>query len=503
MSNGRKLEHPYKVKLRMLWRKSKDFGRHFLRNRKGVTGVVILVFYILVALLAPYLTPYDPVYSKYVAGPRAKPLWFRYLPGLHHLSMNLEPVEDPSFKAKPKGIKVEVQPQGFPIELRHSEDVGYPRGSGPGSLLLLISGSENTPNEVKVRIYVRFHYPYNGSPARFTARVALFDESSNKAYIKARVFLEDAYGKEYTLSLLSLRNGSWAIPQPPIDSYQAALRVKLFMSVLKDPASIIFSRSGDYTYGVELSIKGLRKGSTVKVYVDDFYIRLYGTCFGLLGTDAYGRDLFSQFLYGARVSLLVGLLSAIFSVAVGLVVGLISGYIGGLVDELLMRFTDMLLVLPTLPLLLVLTAVLGASIWNLIFLIGFLGWMGFARVIRSQVLSLKERAFVEAAKAIGAGTAIIIVRHILPNVASLAYVALALSVPSAIVSEAALSWLGLYDPNVMSWGRMLHDVQYYGAITDWWWVVPPGLSIALLSMSFIFIGYAIDELLNPRLRARR
>ena len=103
----------------------------------------------------------------------------------------------------------------------------------------------------------------------------------------------------------------------------------------------------------------------------------------------------------------------------------------------------------------------------MIFLIGFLGWMGFARVIRSQVLSLKERAFLEAVKAIGAGTAIIIVRHILSNVASLACVALALSVPSAMVSEAALSWLGLYDPNVMSWGRMLHDVQYYGAITDW------------------------------------
>ena len=182
--------------------------------------------------------------------------------------------------------------------------------------------------------------------------------------------------------------------------------------------------------------------------------------------------------------------------------GLVAGYLGGIVDEILMRFADMLLVLPFLPLLLVLIAVLGPSIWNLIILMGLLGWMGFSRVIRSQVLSLKERAFVEASRAAGAGALHIIVKHLLPNVMSLVYVNLALTVPTAIVVEAALSWLGLGDPNTMTWGMMLHDIQYWGAYKDWWWVLPPGLCIALLSSSFVLIGYAIDEIVNPKLRER-
>jgi peptide/nickel transport system permease protein len=169
----------------------------------------------------------------------------------------------------------------------------------------------------------------------------------------------------------------------------------------------------------------------------------------------------------------------------------------------MMRFTDILLVLPGLPLLMILMTVFGSTINNLIIVIGLLGWMGFARVIRAQVLSLKERAYIEAAKAIGASELHILTRHVLPNVMGLVYVSLALEVPAAIVLEASLSWLGFYDPNIMSWGRMLYDVQATGSYTAWWWVVPPGICIALLSLSFILLGYAIDEILNPKLRIRR
>jgi peptide/nickel transport system permease protein len=169
-----------------------------------------------------------------------------------------------------------------------------------------------------------------------------------------------------------------------------------------------------------------------------------------------------------------------------------------------MRFTDMLLVLPELPLLLVLIRVVGPSIWNLIIIIGFLGWMGFARVVRSQVLSLKERPFVEAAKALGSGKLHIVGRHILPNVMNLVYVTLAMSVPGAIMAEAYLSFLGLYDPHVMTWGRMLDEaLAEAGGAQRWWWVLPPGLCIGVISVSFILIGYALDEILNPKLRERR
>jgi peptide/nickel transport system permease protein len=170
-----------------------------------------------------------------------------------------------------------------------------------------------------------------------------------------------------------------------------------------------------------------------------------------------------------------------------------------------MRFNDMILVIPVLPLLIVLLAVLSPNINNIILIIGLLGWNGFARVVRSQVLSLRERPFIEAAKAAGAGTTHILTRHIVPNIVTLIYVNLALSVPAAILTEAALSFLGLYDPNAVSWGRTINESLGGGTALGglWWWILPPGFAIAILSLSFILLGYGLDEIFNPKLRRRR
>ncbi|MDH7476920.1 MAG: ABC transporter permease [Candidatus Bathyarchaeota archaeon] len=265
------------------------------------------------------------------------------------------------------------------------------------------------------------------------------------------------------------------------------------------------AKPGNYIWGVEITFldsSALDKTVETVVYIDDFHLRLIGTSFGLMGTDQYGRDLFSQLVYGARISLYIGLLVSVFSVSIGLVFGLFAGFYGGPIDEFLMRTNDLLLVMPSLPLLIVLVAILGAKIENLIILLGLLGWNGFARVVRSMVLSIKERPFIEAAKAAGAGTGHIIVKHILPCVMAIVYVSLATSVPGAITAEAALSWLGFYDPMRMSWGRMLHEVFVSGATRCWWWIIPPGLCIALIATAFILLGYALDEILNPKLRMR-
>jgi ABC-type dipeptide/oligopeptide/nickel transport system permease subunit len=283
--------------------------------------------------------------------------------------------------------------------------------------------------------------------------------------------------------------------------------VSLIDSEVPDVVAKLFGRMpGKYVFGIKITFidEGFSsENASTTVYVDDLAFKLYGTSFGIMGTDQFGHDLFAQLIYGTRISLYIGISVSVLSILIGLIVGLAAGYMGGLADQFLMRFNDLLLVLPSLPLLIVLVAVLGARIENLIILLGLLGWNGFARVVRSQVLSIKERPFIEASKAAGAGTGHIIARHILPHVMSLTYVSLATSVPGAITTEAALSWLGFYDPNRMSWGRMLHEVFVAGATRNWWWVIPPGLCIALVATAFILLGYALDDILNPKLRVRR
>jgi peptide/nickel transport system permease protein len=388
-----------------------------------------------------------------------------------------------------------------------------------GSVLIIYKRNNATePRKAVTRLSISFNYPYGGRPARFiaTAKVMVEGSRARDVSVEPLVFIEDrtnnkrldwGFASGWENANFTETTTSWISPEPSIAS-DAELRVRTNrFNTDTDLSNIMFPASANYSFGLELTFfdppSSAGENVEVMVYVDELDFRLYGTAFGILGCDWQGRDIFTQLIYGARISISVGLLAALISVVLGLAVGLVAGYMHGTVDEILMRFTDALLVLPGLPLLIVLIAVLGTSIMNLVVIIGFLGWMGFARVVRSQVLSLRERPFVEAAKAIGAGKSHIIFRHILPNVMSLVYVTLATSVPAAIVSEAALSYLGFFDPYIMSWGRMLNDVQGHSGYTDWWWVLPPGLCIALVSVSFILLGYALDEILNPRLRIRR
>ena len=222
----------------------------------------------------------------------------------------------------------------------------------------------------------------------------------------------------------------------------------------------------------------------------------------LMGLDNRGRDIFSQWVWGSRIALYVGFMAAAFAISIGTTMGLVAGYFGGKIETVLMRFTDVILVIPSLPLIITLAAVLGSSVNNLILVIAIVGWPGTARVIRSQVISLKERPFIESAKVTGASHARIMARHILPNVLPLAFLFMTFAVSGAILSEAALSFIGLGDINTMSWGRMLQDVSQSQALTAWWWLLPPGIAITLISLSFFLIGRAFDEIVNPRLRKR-
>ena len=182
-----------------------------------------------------------------------------------------------------------------------------------------------------------------------------------------------------------------------------------------------------------------------------------------------------------------------------------AGYYGAAIDELLMRVVDFIIILPGLVLYLLLLAIFGPTLENIILVLGLLGWAAISRVIRSQVLSEREKPYVEAARAAGASDFYIIFRTILPNVMPIIFVYLALGVGAAILTEAALSFLGFGPYGLVTWGKMLEWARVSGGVARgaWWYVVPPGLCIAALSMSFIFMGYALDIALNPRLRGRR
>ena len=222
----------------------------------------------------------------------------------------------------------------------------------------------------------------------------------------------------------------------------------------------------------------------------------------LWGTDLQGRDIFSQFIWGSRIALIVGFSAALLSVGIGLVVGLVAGYLGRKTDIVLMRFTDVILVLPTLPLLIILAAVLGSSIWNIILVIALLAWPSTARVIRSEILSLKERPYIQSARVTGASSVRIMFRHLTPNVMPLVFLYMTFAVSGAILFEAALSFIGLGDPNTPSWGQMLSTVQQADLLRAYWWLLPPGLGITVLSLAFFLTGRAFEQIINPRLRTR-
>ena len=221
-----------------------------------------------------------------------------------------------------------------------------------------------------------------------------------------------------------------------------------------------------------------------------------------LGTDYMGRDLFCQLLTGARVAFLVGISAAFISIVLGCIVGMTAGYSGGLIDTLLMRFADMIMVMPTLLVVLLLSSLFGKlNIWIVVLLIALFRWPGVSRVIRAQTLSLKERPFIEAAKIAGASHFRILFKHIAPNVLPMALLFMTFRVTSAIIIEAVLAFLGFGDPSTVSWGMMLQWVWKTGYMFQApYWLLPPGICISLITLSFYMIGRAMEEVLDPRLR---
>jgi peptide/nickel transport system permease protein len=224
-----------------------------------------------------------------------------------------------------------------------------------------------------------------------------------------------------------------------------------------------------------------------------------------LGTDGFGRSVLSLLIVGSRVSLVVGLTATVGAVVIGATMGLVAGYYAGTrIDTVLSAITDWFLVIPWLVLAIVLASILGPTLWNVILVIAVTSWAMTARLVRAQTLSVRQLPYIERARALGASDWTIITRHILPNVFPVIFANAVLTVAVAILSETTLAILGLGDATAISWGRIIEEAFNAGAMANgyWWWMIPPGLAVVSVTLAFTMCGYALDEILNPKLRSR-
>lgn len=224
-----------------------------------------------------------------------------------------------------------------------------------------------------------------------------------------------------------------------------------------------------------------------------------------LGTDNFGRSVLDLLVVGSRVSLLVGITATLVAVLIGATVGLASGYYGGTrIDSVLNALTNWFLVIPWLVLAIVLASILGPNLSNVILVIAVTSWATTARLVRAQTLTVRSLPYIERARALGAGDWTIVTRHILPNVWPVIFANTVLTVAIAILSETTLSILGLSAAGTISWGRTIEEAFNAGAMTNgyWWWMIPPGVAIVMVTLAFTMCGHALDEILNPKLRKR-
>ena len=277
--------------------------------------------------------------------------------------------------------------------------------------------------------------------------------------------------------------------------------MKFYNQNISSENMIFANKDGNVLKGDYLFLMNVY-GVDEQVNIIDSKLILGGKAYGMMGTDELRRDLAVGLLWGTPLALFIGIAVAVGSVIAGLIYGVYSGFKGKKTDEAMMRFNDVIYALPALPFLIILAVTISNSIFLLVGFLMIFGWVGIAKVSRSMTLQIKTRQYVEASQMMGQKNSKIVFKHIIPQMLPYAFASIAISVPAAITTEAGLSFLGLGDPTFPTWGQILHDANTFGAAARglWWWIVPPGIMIAITGLAFVFIGNALDAIVNPKLK---
>lgn len=509
--------------------------RLLLKNKIGLAGLIIIIFFSLLAILAPYITYNDPN-QVLVSSPWAIPEWATVFPPYQGWPTNMQLVSS------------DISSWNN-VVIQHSQ---YTLSTGattiPSSILAVSRYSQGQVSNKYIEInstipatilpeYITilnssttFEYNYK-PPYNFYFGLFVYPNVvSNITDFFFLITLKTPSGKVYHLTdylimgsstqeVISYRNGlslhKWNAIS--LNTFLPDVNIAALGSggAAKPNTGLIYlNETGKYTYEIQLVAITSSSNGFLSLKISNPYFFVLGRAYGLMGTDYEGRDLWSQFAFGARISMEVGILAGVFSVLLGAFIGLFAGFIEGILSEVTMRVTDIFLVIPFLPLAIVFITVISQNaflaqtiyFWLIVLFVIF-GWPGVTRVIRAQVLSLKQRGYIEAAKVLGARGGYIIRRHLLPGVMGLVYANIALSVPGFILTEAALDFLFPGVSETPTWGRTLSEAFQFASAAAyydyaWWWFIFPGIAIVIVSLSFVMLGYALDEIFNPRLRGR-
>ena len=446
-----------------------DIKREFTKSILGMTGIAILIGLIIISVVAVITIPVSTFQEwnnpeKWLTYPKTSiPIWVNYFmpektPEHKILESQISQSRSDNVFLTSQQFFVNFEFDDFPSDFVYEFETEY-------SNSYLISLSLLRPDGLEINL-ITTSLPFSENQSLYKQRIFSTDEMIKKNIImEPDIFAFDIYNKGVTDIIFSDISEN---------------------KVLK----------GEYVFTVNMY--GLESQSKII----DSRIILGGKAFGLMGTDELRRDLAVGLLWGTPLALFIGVSVAIGSVVVGLIYGVYSGYKGKKIDEGMMRFNDVIYALPALPFLIILAVTISNSIFLMVGFLMIFSWVGIAKVSRSMSLQIKTKQYVEAAKIMGQTDRNIIFRHIIPQLLPYAFASIAISVPAAITTEAGLSFLGLGDPTFPTWGQILHDAHTYGAAAQglWWWIIPPGLLIAVTGLAFVFIGNALDAIVNPKLK---